>query len=70
MMTPDELYDIIDQLDKTQKEVADMVLVDQRTIRNYLAGKYTIPGPTAMLLRILVAARDRDKVLNIGYGGK
>jgi DNA-binding transcriptional regulator YiaG len=57
MMTPDELYNLIDRLQITQGEAARILGIAPRTMRNYLSGATAIPEPTAKLLRLIRARR-------------
>jgi plasmid maintenance system antidote protein VapI len=67
-MTPTELRVAIAQLGITQRDLAKMLHLGERTIHNYLGGS-SIPAPTAILIRIMVARRNWGDLLTIGYGG-
>jgi hypothetical protein len=68
-MTPTELRVAIAHLGVTQEGLAEILRIGRRTMRNYLAGS-TIPAPTAILIRIMVARRNWNHLLTIGYGGR
>lgn len=61
-MTPDELSDILDDLSLTDKRAGEILCVDPRTIRRWLAGpEYAsgraIPEPVAKLLGLMASGR-------------
>jgi transcriptional regulator with XRE-family HTH domain len=66
-MSSSELRAAIAAFGLTQKAFAEKIGLDERTVRQYLNGS-PIKTPTAMLIRILVARRDRHRLIAIGYG--
>lgn len=61
-MEPDELSDILDALSLTDRRAGEILCVDPRTIRRWLAGpEYAsgraIPEPVAKLLRLMASGR-------------
>lgn len=69
-MTPAELRVAISSLGLTQNDFADMLDIRRRTLRNYLSGVTQMDGPGTILVRILVARRNWNDLLTIGYGGR
>lgn len=56
-MTPDELRAILDQLDLTAAEAADLLGVNRATVASWSCGRRPCCGPSAILLRLMSEAR-------------
>ncbi len=56
-MAPDELKRIGATLYEHgwQTKLAELIKIDARTMRAYIAGKYRIPRPTVILIRLIAA---------------
>jgi hypothetical protein len=67
-MSPTELRVAIDHLGLTQEGLADAICIGRRTMRHYVAHDTPVPAPTAILIRIMVARRNWNDLLTIGYG--
>jgi len=56
-MTPDELRDILAQLDLTAAEAAAILGVNRATVASWSIGRRPLSGPAALLLRLMSEAR-------------
>ena len=56
-MTPDELRDILAQLDLTAAEAAAILGVNRATVASWSCGRRPCCGPSAILLRLMSEAR-------------
>ncbi len=62
-MTPEQLREIGEQLYGSwgwQTRMAEALRVDGSTVRRWLSGKVTIPGPALVALELLLKEDNRD----------
>lgn len=62
-MTPEQLREIGEQLYGNwgwQTRIAEALRVDGSTVRRWLSGKVTIPGPAEVALGLLLEAQNKD----------
>jgi plasmid maintenance system antidote protein VapI len=52
-MTPDRFRECLDALNWTQRGVASVLDVDERQVRRWATGQYSIPAPVAAWLETL-----------------
>jgi DNA-binding transcriptional regulator YiaG len=69
LMTPAELRVAIAQLGIGEDGLAQAIQVTKRTVYKWLAGERTVSPQAAILIRIMVAKRNWNDILTIGYGG-
>jgi len=56
-MTPDQIRDTLNRLELTTTRAAQLVGVDDRTMRKWLAGERGMPEPVIRLLRLVLEDR-------------
>lgn len=56
-MEPDEYRQVIAKLGFSQEGLAEWLKIGKRTSQGYALGEYPVPGPTAIVLRLLVAGK-------------
>lgn len=56
-MTPTQFRAALDRLKLSQLGAARLVGVDGRTARRWALGERSVPGPVAILLRLMLAGR-------------
>lgn len=60
-MPPDELRTALAKLSLTQTEAAEVLGVTPRTMRRWASGEIVCSGPAAIVLRLMVEARQDIK---------
>jgi DNA-binding transcriptional regulator YiaG len=56
-MTPDQIRDTLNRLELTTNRAAQLVGVDDRTMRKWLAGERGMPEPVVRLLQLVLEDR-------------
>lgn len=67
-MTGTELRVAIAALGLNQEGFGQTFRIPKRTLARYLSGSGQVPDQLAMLVRIMVARRNWNDLLSIGYG--
>lgn len=53
-MSPDEFRTALDELNLSRREAAQALGVSNATVRHWLSGRHSIPGPAVRLLRLWI----------------
>ena len=56
-MAADEYREIIGKLGMSQEGAGEWLKIGKRTSQGYALGEYKVPGPMAILLRLLAAGK-------------
>ncbi len=60
-MTPAEIREVREKFGLTQKQMDARLGIGKGGVRDYERGKRAVPGPTALLLKLLLTLRDAKR---------